>query len=390
MNKSKLLTAFSVGILLLALAAFVGLVFVLPSLESSREASSSPAPDDGSDLSTEQPLYPFDIPEPIARTPITADNVGQLVELAVLKAQGDNGMGVHFSNDDPLLFITSLTYVSTGETQRYTLIYETNSFQEMANLSTFYFPPPPPSLQKRLSYTGRLGRINAIYVYPITQTVDQPEGRVVLRGHRGAVQSADFNSDQTRVVSGSFDRTLRIWDTQTGEQLLQVEFAYGVHRVAYSSDDSLAAAGLGTGEIHVLDAESGDEIAAFKDSTVPIDRLVFNRDGRFLISIRRDGTIDLWDMQSLSKWFALEGHISQITDLAFSADGSLLATSSKDATVRLWDPATGAVLWQYGEGKLSATSAEWMVALDFSPDGGLLAFLTGGGVGHVWGLPLSD
>ncbi len=400
MNRSKLLTAFSVGILVLALAAFVGLVFVLPSLEAPGETPSeasssagdnvsSPAPDDGSDPSTDPTPFPFDVPEPIIRTPIAADNVGQLVELAVLKGQGETGRHIRFSKDDPLLFLSSISDADTLKAQTYTLICETNSFQELARLSTYYFPPPSSSQeQKWLFHYSGYGPGYAIDIY--SSLNDSHEPVVTLRGHRDYVQDADLNSDQTRVVSGGNDKTLRIWDALTGEQLLLVEFAYGVTDVVYSPDDYLVAVGLGTGEIHLLDAESGDEIAVFKDSTVPTDHLVFSRDGRLLIATRRNATIDVWDVQSLSRLFVLEGHVGQITDLAFNADGRLLATTSKDATVRVWDLATAERLWQYGDGNSSAVSSQWTIFLQFSPDGGLLAFLTGNGTGHVWGLPSGD
>ncbi len=405
MNKSKILTAFSVGILVLALVAFVGLVFVLPSLEAPgetpHEASivpqnlassdlSSPMPTDSSDQSADQSFLPPGMPtQSIPRTPITAGNVNQLVELAALQIQDDMGTDIAFYPPYPLLFVAGITSDNVRG-YPHALICEANTFQVLNEKVDFTMPLQfSPDDGRKLYYVPNVTQEKEFWILPSIHDPSLSWGGT-LRGHGNGIKDATFNADGTRVVSGSMDNTLRIWNAWNGRQLLQVDFASGVNSVAYGPDDALIAAGLTNGEIHLLDAESGDEIAAFKEHTSAIDHLAFSPDGRWLASASRDTTLNLWDLQSLSLSRVLEGHVGQITDLAFSADGSLLASSSKDATVRLWDPATGAVLWQYGEGKLSATSAEWMVALDFSPDGGLLAFLTGGGVGHVWGLPLSD
>ncbi len=398
MNRSKLLTAFSVSILVLALAVFVGLVIVIPSLESPgeapREASSatqdspgsdgsSPAPTDDGDQPAGQAIFPLDAAEPVIRTPITIGNVDQLVELAVLDTLRDSGADIAFYPLYPALFMSGHTSGGARQGWGGTLICETNTFQELSRL--------PHSASLHFSQEGRRVSYGAgkIYIYPPIHNPVQSEGSITLKGHRGDVQDATFNSDDTRVVSGSYDKTLRIWNTQTGEQLLLVEFEYGVTSVAYSPDDALVAAGLNNGEVHLLDAESGDEIAIFEHAA-SIDHLAFSPDGRLLASASRDTIISLWDLQSLSLSLVLEGHVGQITDLDFNRDGSLLASSGKDATVRLWDPSTGGMLWQYGDSTISATSSQWVVALDFSPDGGLLAFLTGDGIGHVWGLPPGD
>jgi WD40 repeat protein len=43
---------------------------------------------------------------------------------------------------------------------------------------------------------------------------------VILRGHKGIVNSAAFSTDRTRVVTASHDKTARIWDAATGNEII--------------------------------------------------------------------------------------------------------------------------------------------------------------------------
>ncbi|MEX0713409.1 MAG: WD40 repeat domain-containing protein [Pirellulales bacterium] len=40
---------------------------------------------------------------------------------------------------------------------------------------------------------------------------------LTLKGHSGLVLSVDFNHDGTRIVSGSYDNTLKVWDASSGQ-----------------------------------------------------------------------------------------------------------------------------------------------------------------------------
>lgn len=208
-----------------------------------------------------------------------------------------------------------------------------------------------------------------------------------FRTRMDVVHDGAFNATGTRLVSGGRDRSLRIWNVLTTEQLLVVKLDQSVISVAYSPDDSLVAAGLSSGEIRLFDPTTGKEMAVLLGHTGQVHTLIFSPTASLLASASQDLSIRLWGIRSDTEPARLEGHMQRITDLAFSSDGSVLASSGQDGFLRLWDSASGDMLRQIEPAPQVSTSDRWINGVDFSPDGSLLAFATGDGNGHIWGLP---
>ena len=119
----------------------------------------------------------------------------------------------------------------------------------------------------------------------------------VLEGHTNDVLSVVFSPDGSLLASGSWDKTIRMWDAETGALLRTLEgHTEAVLSVAFSPDSSLLASGSW------------------------------------------DKTIRMWDAETGTLLRTLEGHRYSVNSVAFSPDGSMLATSgSRDDTIRMWD-----------------------------------------------------
>ena len=135
----------------------------------------------------------------------------------------------------------------------------------------------------------------------LRQSLQASHVELTLRGHTALVSGAVFSPDGTRIATASNDGTTRLWDAQTGAELLSIPTGVtnGLHGIDYSPD------------------------------------------GKLLATAGRNGTAILWNAESGERLIDLVGHSDQVTGIKFSPDGKWLATASEDRTVKIWDIATG-------------------------------------------------
>jgi WD40 repeat protein len=91
---------------------------------------------------------------------------------------------------------------------------------------------------------------------------DWPAVVSVFEGHNGPVCSVAFSQDGKRIVSGSWDQTIRVWDAETGDIVVGPLEGHtdGVNSVASSQDGKRIVSGSRDHTIRVWDAETGDVI----------------------------------------------------------------------------------------------------------------------------------
>ena len=121
------------------------------------------------------------------------------------------------------------------------------------------------------------------------------------------MSSVAFSPDGTRIVSGSDDNTVRLWDAATGQPI-------------------------------------GQPLTGHTDAVYSV---AFSPDGTRIASGSRDNTVRLWDAatgQPIGQ--PLTGHTDAVTSVAFSPDGKRIVSGSADNTVRLWDADTGQPIGQ--------------------------------------------
>jgi WD40 repeat protein/serine/threonine protein kinase len=184
-----------------------------------------------------------------------------------------------------------------------------------------------------------------------------------------------YSPDGKRLASASYDSTsqestVKIWDAQTGQQLLSIKHNGGIDGLVFSPDGKRLASVPGCpGDLKVWDAQTGQVLLTLKQC---LNCVVFSPDGKQLASpiwdpATKEGAVTLFDAQTGQKLRTFPN--SSFSWVAFSPDGKRLASPIPDRTakggaVKVWDVQTGQEL-------LSIKDYGWPVV--FSPDGRHLA-----------------
>jgi WD40 repeat protein/serine/threonine protein kinase len=192
-----------------------------------------------------------------------------------------------------------------------------------------------------------------------------------LYGHREFVCSVMFSPDGTRIVSGSGDKTIRLWDASTGEELHTLEgHEDRLFSVSFSPDGTRIASGSKDQTIRLWDASTGEQIRILGRHAEGVTSVSFSPDGTRIASGSKDQTIRLWDASTGEELHTLEGHAKGVTSVSFSPDGTRIASGSWDQTIRLWDTSTGEELHILNKGRDKNFG---VLCVSFSPDGTRIA-----------------
>ncbi|KIJ58371.1 hypothetical protein HYDPIDRAFT_119616 [Hydnomerulius pinastri MD-312] len=198
---------------------------------------------------------------------------------------------------------------------------------------------------------------------------DSQSGRMLLDliGHTDTIRALSFSHNGTQLASGSADHTIRIWNTSSGDTLGESWEAHSDYAtsVAYSPDDKvIATAGL-DGVVRIWDVATRVKIVEITDHPAAVRCVRFSPDGSHLASGCDDHNVRIYDRRTGALVLGpLEGHTDLLGAIAYCPDGTRIASCSDDCTIRIWDSISGNMVLGPLEGH-----ADWVAWIEYSPDG---------------------
>jgi len=191
-----------------------------------------------------------------------------------------------------------------------------------------------------------------ILLIPVHALADKPIISIDTGGHKALIRDVIFTSDGRYLVSASDDKTIRVWDTATGEvvRVLRGQIQAGgegkIYAAALSPDNRLLAVGGCPSRwgIRLINFQTGEVKTLLKGHSNVINGLAFSSDGNRLISGSADKTARIWNVRTQKTLHILKGHTGFIYTVAFSPDGTMTVTGSNDDTLKLWNAKSGSLI----------------------------------------------
>jgi len=173
-----------------------------------------------------------------------------------------------------------------------------------------------------------------------------------FEGHSGVVWTIDCSWDSTKVVTGSGDNTIRLWDTETGKEINKlntptgvriVNFSYSGKMLFYTTDQAMKF----NASLHVIDLNSPHNFMPDDSGVISIEEFEHNNKptaglwgplDESIITGHETGQICKWDFRNpQERLLEVTKHKGAISDMQYSADQTMFISSSKDTSAKLFD-----------------------------------------------------
>ncbi|MGE3804938.1 MAG: WD40 repeat domain-containing protein [Gemmataceae bacterium] len=195
------------------------------------------------------------------------------------------------------------------------------------------------------------------------------DGRLIgtLSGHDDVVFGVAFDRTGQKLVSASFDKTVRIWDVASRKEVQNYtghsDFVYAV---AFAPDGSWVVSASKDRTVKLIDAGNGKSRFTFSGMNEDVMAVAVSPDGKHVVSSGFDTGLYWWNPQTGERTQLQRGHGVAVHELSFSNDGKLVLSAAADRTVRLWDGSSGA-------SKSSINVGSVVYAAAFRPDAKVIA-----------------
>ena len=172
-----------------------------------------------------------------------------------------------------------------------------------------------------------------------------------LNIHTASVEKVTFSPDGHIIASTGADKTIRIWDKSTGNNILTIPSAHNdsISSIAFSPDGKTIVSGSNDYTVKTWQVETGKLIKILGSHSLRVTDVAYSFDGKIIASASADNTIKLWDVKTGLLINTLKGHKKTVTSIAFSPDKQHLVSASADKTIMIWNISSGSLKYTLKE-----------------------------------------
>lgn len=190
---------------------------------------------------------------------------------------------------------------------------------------------------------------------------------LTLQGHTKRINDLAFSADDSKLVSCSHDKTVRLWDVTSGDEILNRDIGSYVMSVDYHPIEDRIVTGTANNKLAMWEIENNKlnqswlrNAHGFEGDTV--ECLAFSPDGTKIATGSFDRTIKIWESYSGDEIETLRGHFNTVVNVAYGPLSNRLLSVSREGVLKVWDSE------RQSESRILKGHTESVNAIAFSPN----------------------
>ena len=207
----------------------------------------------------------------------------------------------------------------------------------------------------------------------------------IYTGHRYAVTTLAWSPDSLLVASGAADATIQVWEALTGKMVSTYDQG-AVQKLVWTRDGRYLISASGQGPILVRDVQQQQLVMTHNINYVLSNALAVSPDGRLVASgggnQYGNAVIEIWERATGRVRTTIQ-YPRGVGDLSWSPDGKSLASTAKEK-INVWDVATGVMRTSFPATSEPTNGGAAVWAVSWSPDGKWIASTTNLGELVTW------
>lgn len=168
-------------------------------------------------------------------------------------------------------------------------------------------------------------------------------------GHGNRINSIAFNRENTKMLTAADDKTIRIWDIESGECINTIAVDNTAKCAVFSFDATRVLYGCVDGYIIEKIIESNDTAFSYRGHEGNVNCVFYDKYNTKILSCSDDATIKEWDISRKSVISVYRGHTDKVNSVFYNSDENKILSASSDNTIKEWSVENCTCIHTYDE-----------------------------------------